>query len=299
MILTLLLALLAITSSAIRYSFLPELIFLTKPLHETCLNLLPHSLKTTASLQALVCGRNFQSLEAAKIYTSAGLIHLFVVSGSHLILIHKFIEFIFVKLGFKKAELYGLLVLFFYAAICEFNAPVTRSFIGLVFVYRLKMEHKYWHKDFVLMIVGFFCLILCSTWVHSLSLQMSWLAALGIIINDRTLKYKNKLMKQLPFYILYSLTFSCLGFPQVCTVVIALFFTPVLEFILLPLAFLVLLFPFLNSVFEVVLNITNQILSKMELSTSTELTNIETTIFLNWIFILSLHIYLYFNRKKT
>ncbi len=299
MYLPLLLLIFTLINFQIRFSILSELNLLTIPLHQTCINLLPKNPETQATLNALVCGHNFESFQIAHLYTSSGLIHLFVVSGSHLILIYKFLEFIFKQINILHSKKIIFPVLFLYCAICLFNPPIVRSFLGLLIFDILKQKIKYWPKDYVLLLVGLICLALNPNWMTSLSLQMSWLAALAIEMNRRFLGRSNSLLKQLPFYAFYLFTFSALGFPQVSVLIIALFFTPVLEFILLPLAFLVLAFPFLDSVFAVVIDILNFVLSLMELSTSELTTSFQTSILLNWCLILSLHFILHFYRNKT
>jgi ComEC/Rec2-related protein len=283
----------------VRLSVFAELIYASKPLHQFCLNLLPSNPKTQATLQALVCGHNFESFEVAQVFTSSGLIHLFVVSGSHLLLIHKALDFILKKIAVTHSQKYVWCILFFYTAVCLFNPPVTRGFIGLVLFSYLKNTIKYWPTDFVLILVGLMCLLFSPTWVSSLSLQMSWLAALGINFYQRYLKNKNRLIQQIPFYIFYSATFSALGFPQVSVIVIALIFTPVLEYILLPMAFLVLAFPCIDYLFEITIGSLVYILSYFELSVSRAVTPFENTVLFNWLLIFSIHFLLHFNRKKT
>jgi len=299
MIFTLLLFFLTYILFQIRLSILSELLFLSRPLHESCLNLLPTNPATQATLQALVCGHNFESFKDQYLYTSSGLIHLFVVSGSHLILIYKSVDFILKKTNLNILRKYILIFIFFYATVCLFNPPVVRSLIGLFFFDILKIQKKYWPNDYVLLLVGLFCLMMSPLWVTSLSLQMSWLAALALELNRRYFKRLTPLLQQIPFYVLYTLTFSALGFPQVSVIVISLLFTPVLEFILLPLAFLVLIFPFFDSVFATALNILNFTLSHLELVTSSITTPFENSIALNWILIFLIHFFLYFNQIKT
>ncbi len=299
MILVLLLLFLTYVSYQIRFSILTELILRSNDLHNTCLNLLPKNPQTQALLQALVCGHNFESFETAQLYTSSGLIHLFVVSGSHLLLIFRVLDFIFKKIELRHSKKIILSLLFLYAAVCLFNPPVTRSLVGLILIDILSTKIKYWPKDFVVLLAGLFCLMLSPSWVSSLSLQMSWLAALGIVFNQRYLKNSRKLTQQMPFYIFYTLTFSALGFPQIAIIVISLFFTPVLEFILLPLAFLVLAFPFCDPLFEIVITVLNFVLSHLELSTSDVITPFENTIVFNWYLIFLIQLFLHFNNKKT
>lgn len=294
------LVLLFITSICclIRYSLLTEFMFISEFLHPICLQLLPENPKTQATLQALVCGHNFETYADTKLYTSSGLIHLFVVSGSHLLIIYKLLSFLFKRINLQNYQLHSLFLIFFYSAVCQFNPPVMRSFLGLLIFTVLEQFHKYWPRNYVLLVVGLLCLAVNWRWVDSLSLQMSWLAALAIELNQRYLKNKS-LLQQFSFYFMYLFTFCNLGFPQVSIVVIALFFTPFLEFILLPLAFLILIFPFFDSFFEVILVALNIILSHLEMHLSPPTITHLTVSIINWNLILLLHLFLHFNHKKT
>ncbi len=299
MLLIVLLFLLTYISFQIRFSILTELHFISNSMHNICLNLLPQNPKTQATLQALICGHNFENFETAHLYTSSGLIHLFVVSGSHLILIYKTLNYFFEKLNVKKSKKYIYLILFIYAAVCLFNPPITRSLIGLFVFSFLKTKIKYWSTDYTLLLIGVICLILSPVWISSISLQMSWLAALSIEVCRRYLSSKNDLFQQIPFYLFYCITFSALGFPQFAVVVIAFFLTPVLEYILLPFAFLVLAFPFTDPAFEIMMTSLNFLLSHFELSVSLMTTPFENSISLNWILIFLIHFILHFKNYKT
>ena len=299
MLLTLLLFISILVLFQIRFSILSELHFLAEPLHQVCLNLLPDNPKTQSVLQALVCGHNFESFETSHWYVSSGLIHLFVVSGSHLIIIYKVLYFIFKKLSVDTAQKYIFIILFFYAAVCLFNPPITRSLLGIFIFDILKTKVKYWPTDYVLFLVGLSTLILSPNLISSISLQMSWLAALGIEASHRYLNNKNRLIQQIPFYVFYTFSFSALGFPQMTVLIIALFFNPVLEFVLLPMACLVLAFPFLDPVFELMIECLNFTLSHFEMNISPVTTPFENSVSYNWILIFLIHFLLHFNRKKT
>lgn len=299
MVLVLVFVILTYAFYSIRFSILNNFIFLSNEAHRFCLSLLPENPLTQPTLQALVCGQNFNSAEDSQLYASAGLIHLFVVSGSHLILMERFINWIIKTLNFKYPTTTKLVILFLYCLVCDLNPPIIRSFLNMSWVALLVLQHKHWPKDYILLLTGLLCLLLQPQWITSLGLQMSWLAALAIQLNERYLFNAPKLLHQLTFYILFTFSFSCLGFPQVTAILTCLIFSPILEFVLLPLAFLIIPFPFLDVMFEKIIALLNFLLSHMELRTSLVQTNVNLTVSINWFLILALHAKLHFRKHKT
>jgi predicted membrane metal-binding protein len=284
---------------AVRISLLDNFTFLSTPAHNFCLNLLPTNPQTQPALQALVCGHNFESLETSKLYLSSGLIHLFVVSGSHLILFERVLSSMFKLWPFKYSTAVILCTLFLFCIVCELNPPVVRGFLGICLSLLLIRQHKHWPRDYIILITGLICLALNPQWITSLGLQMSWLAALAIHINERILSTRPGLLHQFTFYFLFIFSFSCLGFPNLTAILTSFFFSPVLEFILLPLAFLTIPFPFLDAVFEPLILSLNFLLSLMELNTSGLLTEFQETLAINWSVILGLQLILHFRPVKT
>ncbi len=284
---------------SIRFSLLDNFTFLSTEAHKFCLDLLPHNSQTQPALQALVCGHNFESLETSKLYLSSGLIHLFVVSGSHLILAEKVLSSLFRIWPVKHSTAMIICCLFLFCFVCELNPPIVRSFLGIVLGLYLTREHRYWPRDYTILITGLLCLSLKPDWTISLGLQMSWLAALAIHINERALSTRPKLLHQFTFYVLFIFSFSCLGFPAMTALLTCFFFSPILEFVLLPLAFLTIPFPFLDAVFEKLIFTLNYVLAHMELTTSLILSDVQETLIINWFVIFGLHLILHFRPTKT
>jgi predicted membrane metal-binding protein len=262
-------------------------------LHNLCLEQIPRSSKTHATLSALVCGKNFERLSDTQLYTSTGLIHLFVVSGSHLILIQK------ILLKIKVQTWILLLLLLIYAAMCLFNPPVTRSFIFLFFILILHRNHQYWPKHYLLLLAGLATLTLNYQWLTSLSLQMSWLAALVLEIYAVQFKSFSLLFRQTMFYSLFIVCFMGLGFPQMSTIVLCVLMTPVLEYILFPFAILTVIFHPLEALFSAFLTGLNSLLALLEFNSHASHLEIPTVSYLNWVLIFLCHFSLFFRKPRT
>ncbi len=283
----------------IRFSIVTELQSISLFLHHLCLSQVPPAPLSQATLSALVCGKNFDRLSDTQIYTSTGLIHLFVVSGSHLILIQKLLNQIS-PLFFKKIN-YAvlLLVLLTYAAMCLFNPPVTRSFIFLFFSITLHRRHQYWPKHYVLLIAGLATLALNYQWMTSMSLQMSWLAALVLEIYAQKFSSTSFFVRQLIFYSLFIVCYMGLGFPQLSTIIVCVVLTPALEYILFPFAILTVMFHPFEPLFSGLLMALNTLLKSFEFYSRPSFLEVPTVTYLNWLIIFICHFLLFFRKPRT
>jgi predicted membrane metal-binding protein len=290
---------LMITQFHIRFSIVSELQDMSLFLHNLCLLQIPNSSTTRATLSALVCGKNFERLSDTQIYSSTGLIHLFVVSGSHLILIQKFLTKISSLFTKKWPTTLLMLFLMTYAAMCLFNPPVTRSFIFLFMTIVLHQKHQYWPKHYLLLLAGLLTLCLNYQWVTSLSLQMSWLAALVLEIYTEKFKSFSFFFRQILFYGLFIVCFMGLGFPQFSTIVLCVLLTPVLEYILFPFAILTVIIHPLEPLFAGLLSVLNMFLSALEFSSRASYLEIPTVSFINWVLIFICHFLLFFRKPRS
>ena len=280
--------------AAVRFSVLeivqPWSIFF----HEFCLNRLPLESYSHAELQALVCGKNFVDASISDIYKSTGLIHLFVVSGAHLILIERILRHFFDPTHKKNIWLLAFCLLI-YAFCCNLNPPVTRSLIALAIGSVTAKNHLRWPENFKILICGLFALIFQPIWITSISLQLSWLAALVVSINSLYLSEKNRLLKQSLFFVILAPVLAIFQTPNPLTIFMNLIFAPVLEFILFPLGLLVWLIPPLYIFFDYTLFALRVSLQKFECQSNQNIQSNQTyLVFIGWTLIFTLQFYLHF-----
>ena len=160
-----------------------------------------------------------------------------VVSGAHLL----FLEKLWIKLPlpfFKKSGLFIFLV--FYALITQLHPPVVRALFSF-FLFQLSRSYKFfWSHPLVTHLSGILCLIYSPHWVHSLSLKLSWLAALAQGISSSPFK------RALFTYVIVFPIVSQWQFLHPLTVLINWLAAPFIGFIMLPLSFVTALFSFLQ-----------------------------------------------------
>jgi len=257
--------------------------------HQSCLSRIPSESLANSDLKALVCGENFSARADSELYVSTGLIHLFVVSGTHLLLLEKFLgHFIFHFHRFNKFLI--LLCLFIYVLMCDFNPPIVRSFVSLVGGFLLVKCQLNWPSSFRILLVGLMTLLINPAWISSISLQLSWLAGLVVSLQLTYFKKENFLWQQSLYFIFLFpiLIFLCVPSPFI--ILVNLFFAPMLELILFPLGLIVCIFPFTYVLFDRVIEVLNFILGLLEFKTTAQ-TFLDNGILVSfgWLVILALH----------
>lgn len=288
-----LLFLIFLTYSALnfRFSVIEFLSPLSSFFHQRCLYLLPSHVHDFPEMAALVCGHNFENAADAQIYKSSGLIHLFVVSGSHLVLLKKILE----KVRLPTSVIFCFLIAYCFCSLL--NPPVVRSCLFLLATLALKKISRLWPVDYILLLSGFLCLILNPYWVGSLSLQMSWIAGLVLACCSDL----DSALRQMTFYFIFSLTYFGLGFPSPSIIPLSLFVSPVLEFVLFPLCLSATLFHFLEPLPKFLIEHLNSVLVSLEFNNSIQIfqqDSLNNAVAWNWLIIFLIHIYLYFKRKR-
>lgn len=266
--------------------------------HFHCLERIPLASSSAFELKAIACGENFSTAASSQIFMASGLIHLFVVSGAHLIVLEKMITSAFFT-KYKIPKSFVLFILFIYTLACDMNSPITRSFLSILLSFILLHKHLYWTDNYKLFLMGLLTLIINPLWLNSLSLQMSWMAALILSINSLYFFKAGILFKQFLFFLFLWPFLIFFQIPSPSIIIANLIFTPILEFFLFPLALLIWLCPFLYFLFDfIILYLKNLLhLFEFQLIYQEHPVNLELVLF-GWIFILGMHYVLYFTELK-
>jgi len=277
-----------------RISVFDRLQFLEKKLHLNCLSWLPSDSKSLPELKALVCGESFDQLQTSQFYISTGLIHLFVVSGAHLIVLKMIADFLlslfanFLSSSIRKVLV--LIILIIYAGVCEFNPPVMRALFFIILNSELIFSKIFWPVHLRILFAGFMSLLFQPTWLSSLSLQLSWLISLGGIINVYLFKDLHPLFQSSLQSIWIYPTLLFFQIPSPYFILTNLLFSKLLEIFLFPLALLVGFFPSLICIFDPAIDFLKLILGQTEMnSLPTELNKTPQLILMNWVLVFLMH----------
>ncbi len=274
-----------LVAGLIRLSFFDFLQPFAREAHLTCLQHLPSQANSLPELKALVCAENFSTLADSHLYISGGLIHLFVVSGAHLILIEKLLA----RMNFPPVLTLPVLVVYGFA--CSLNPPVARSLFSFALGFYLSGQNIHWPGHFKILVSGLFALLFNWHWITSLSLQMSWIAAFLVMAGSSFFKTRSALFKQSLFFwgLFPSVVFFQVPGPSV--ILVNLLLAPVLEFVLFPLGLVVLFFNPVWPLFDRLISVFQLILQKLELNLNFQLYDRPSPLtFFNWGLILLLHL---------
>lgn len=220
----------------------------TEFLSAHCLSLSPFKNQTQNVWQALVCGQSLIQTEFwGRALRSSGLIHIFVVSGSH------FLVFTWILNLLRVPILIQNIILWLFNAMTGFTAPGTRACLALSLQNTFNLQD---HQK--TMCIGFLCLGLQPDWIFSYSFWLSWLAGF-------MLQFCPKDPLRIIQNFLFFATWSLLGTPlSPWALVFNIILAPLIGWVLFPLALLSLINP-IDAVFEYLLGILEWILRILEM----------------------------------
>lgn len=156
-----------------------------------CFQQLPNSSQHLELLEAFLCGKNLSSAAIKEIFINTSLMHLIVVSGSHLILLMITLEYLFGKI-ISKTTL--LILLFSYALLTGLQPPVLRSFFTIL-LGEVSLKRKlHWTREQNVFFASLCCLALFPNWIFSYSLILSLLAGLPLAAIERSALKKSILV---------------------------------------------------------------------------------------------------------
>ena len=214
-------------------------------------------------LNTFILGVNELDEEIYSVYQNNGVSHLFAVSGMHISLLTLILIFILQKIFKNKILVYILISIFliFYMFLTNFSPSVIRSsllFVGISFNKIFKLNLKTLDILFIILDI---LLIYNPYYFYNISFLFSFTISFYLIIfNNIFNKFNNYFIK----IFLVSLVSFLVSLP----IVINNFFTinilspvvnvvsvPIISFIIFPLALLTFIFPILNNILNLSLNI--------------------------------------------
>lgn len=227
---------------------------------QKCLNSLPADHASRSAIQSLLCGEKITDSELRENLSKTSLIHIFVVSGSHLILLDHFLSILRIPFFVR------FLGLGFYCLAVGWQAPAVRALGSLLFRALSVRCRFYFPSDLIVLACGLIMLILFPSWWRSLSFQMSWCAALSLsaprLFRLSTRSWRGALLSHFLIFVLMAPLLWGWGSLHPLGILCNLLLAPVVALVLLPLSFFavfhqtaLLVFIKTFSLFEVLLNV--------------------------------------------
>lgn len=220
--------------------------------HSMCLEIIPKTSKNYASLSSLICGEKLTDEHLKENLSKTSIIHIFIVSGSHLILLDAIFEFLTIPFFVR------IIFLSVYSMAAGWQAPVVRALVGLLLKKILKWNSFYFPQDLATLMSGLCTLALFPEWWKSPSLVMSWCASLALA-TPSLLRIKEslnaKLLGQFSIFLLMILPLFGFGSLHPLSIVYNLFLGNIVALVLLPLSFLTLVNTQFVLIFDVIMDL--------------------------------------------
>jgi competence protein ComEC len=213
--------------------------------------------KSASYVKALVIGDDdgFRD-EVNKSYQLNGISHLFAISGSHISFLAVIILFVLKRLRVEENKRYYAVILFllFYMFLTDYAGSVVRAVAFFAILSINKMYYFNIKTINILQLTLFIILLFKPSLLYDVGFQFSFLISLYLILNQSFINKAGNYFKQ-TFVIsfiafLVSIPICINNFFQInlLSTFINLFFVPFISFIIFPLSFLCLVFPFLDKV---------------------------------------------------
>lgn len=141
-----------------------------------CQEMTPSLSTESGTIASLVCGKKVSDPKNYLALQITGLIHIFVVSAGHLVVISEILIFF----GWSRAFLF--LVLLGFTFMTGLQAPCVRSLISCGLGFFLFERKLFLTGPQTVFMTGLLTLAFFPDWCQSYSLQLSWAAALALTI---------------------------------------------------------------------------------------------------------------------
>lgn len=207
-------------------------------LQNKCELLSPLQFENHQWISAVVCGRSPAQNPDYRILQASGLLHLIVVSGSHLVFIEQILSIIFQN--FRWSFGLKIFVLAAFALFTGFQPPVVRALCSNL-IDKFQTSNKlFWSPPAITYIAGLVVLMFAPKWWSSISLQLSWVAALALQTVSASTSYF-RLKQQLAVFVLMFPLLMQFAPPHPISIVFNVVAGPIIGAILFPVSALTLI----------------------------------------------------------
>lgn len=276
----------------------PDLLIYTSTasdeIQRKCFKILPETAEHKSALASLVCGQKLTNEKLKSDLSKTSLIHLFVISGSHLILLERALRFIRLP-GYVRFALLAL-----YTLGTGWQPPTVRALASLGLRAVLGQYKCSLPGDLITLLAGLTLLFFFPAWWNSLSLLMSWCASLALC-TPGLFRVKNSLVRALTsqFAIWGFMLFPLWGIGSLhpLSLLYNILLAPIISYLLLPLAILTLAHPWALHAFDSVLIFFTQLLQLFSEPILLEGGQTHALSHL-WIWIMILHLSFHFLRLR-
>lgn len=210
------------------------------------------SKESYAYVSALVFAENNLGEDLQDSYSILGISHILAISGLHIMLLYRGIRLLLLKLFHCYKETPSLLILTAYTLIIGCPAPCVRALLCLV-LGCLNQRGTVQYTRLDILSLGFLAALIFNPYqIYGVSFKLSYLVSFILIFMPELCPSKSKLKTMyISFYFIFFMTFPIVLNLTNYLSLSALFLSPLLSmavsFILLPITYILTVFPFLDS----------------------------------------------------
>ncbi len=231
--------------------------FSLKRIKVNSLNILESKLKpeTFAYVKTMVFAENELEDTVNDGFSALGLSHILAISGMHIMLLFQAIGFLIWKVFHSYRSFIPLFILSIYVLVIGYPPAATRALLFLFL--------QSWNKQFVnpysSLNLWFICLtimiVLFPYLIFHSGFQLSFMASLILIFIPKVFSFKNRIARlYCTYFLLFGGTLPIVSgfYPYVSFLALLLspVLTAVLSFVLVPICYILVLFPFTDMIFQ-------------------------------------------------
>lgn len=242
----------------------PSIVLVSKtknPLYIVKNNIIKHTdkYKTKSYIKAFIIGDSSVIEEnVLKSYRNMGISHLLAISGMHIGIFLSIINTIFRK--FKCKNLIIFLFLSFFLFITNFTESLLRCLLFLLLTFINKNLSLKVKSTYIIILTACILLIINPYLIYSIGFVFSVIITFFVILINKKLKNKNYLIKTFIMSLmcfLASIPILAYNFFNVnfLAPLFNLIFIPIISMIIFPLGLLTFLFPILDNIYLIFINI--------------------------------------------
>ena len=254
--------------------------------HEFCKSHVGKSSDWWPIYSALTCGSSFYDFDFFKTLKELGIVHLFVLSGAHIVFTERLILFITKNRTHLFLSLLGLTLL------TGFKAPAVRALTHWCSKELNIRKELGWPRSLTAAITGLLCLGLNPDWWLGLSLPLSWVASLSFQF------FPNSKLKSLALvYVLGLPLLSSLSVANPFSILVNIIFSPVFFSLHFPLSWLAGVITPLQSYVDSIWDLSFHFFEILQVPLSFEIKPFLNTPYERWAYVFTVQGVCYFRER--
>ena len=221
-----------------------------------------NKIDTTGYINAFILGnKNDIDNNIHNTYKTNGILHIFSVSGMHISILSSIILVTLNKIKKHKNNIIiVILFLIFYLILTNYQPSIVRSIIFFILLKIFNLLKIHINTKDTLLIAITLILIIYPKYIYNIGFLYSSIISYTLIYYSN---YFNKnyltnilLISLISFLVSLPITINSNYSINILSIFINLIFVPLISFILYPLSLLTFIFPILNNIFELFINLT-------------------------------------------